>query len=149
MARLSAKDRAALPASDFAGPGRSYPVNDKAHAVQAERMVGRGVKAGNITPATAAKIKTKAKAKVNGVYEGSKMDMAQDKRTGVREGSPRDMAMDAAGQANKRNPIANLGAHAHPVGGRPELRTMPMKPMAAMPTPMKPADLLKNSKYYK
>lgn len=32
MARLTAAARRALPASDFAGPHRTFPVNDKAHA---------------------------------------------------------------------------------------------------------------------
>lgn len=32
MPRLTTKQRNALPASAFAGPSRSYPVNDKAHA---------------------------------------------------------------------------------------------------------------------
>jgi hypothetical protein len=32
MAKLSAGDRSDLPKGDFAGPDRSYPVNDKNHA---------------------------------------------------------------------------------------------------------------------
>lgn len=32
MAKLSAKARKALPATSFAGPGRSYPIEDKNHA---------------------------------------------------------------------------------------------------------------------
>lgn len=32
MAKLSSADRSALPASDFAGPDRSYPINDTNHA---------------------------------------------------------------------------------------------------------------------
>lgn len=36
MAKLTAAQRKKLPASDFAGPGRSYPVNDKAHAANAK-----------------------------------------------------------------------------------------------------------------
>ena len=31
MAKLSTADRAALPAKDFAGPDRSYPINDASH----------------------------------------------------------------------------------------------------------------------
>ncbi len=38
MGRLTAKDRDALPKGDFAGPGRSYPVNDKNHARFAKAM---------------------------------------------------------------------------------------------------------------
>jgi hypothetical protein len=36
MARLTAAARRALPASDFAGPHRSYPIPDKAHAIAAK-----------------------------------------------------------------------------------------------------------------
>jgi len=32
MAKLSAKERNSLPDSAFAGPGRSFPVEDKSHA---------------------------------------------------------------------------------------------------------------------
>jgi hypothetical protein len=32
MAKLNAKKRNSLPASDFAGGGRSYPIEDKSHA---------------------------------------------------------------------------------------------------------------------
>jgi hypothetical protein len=39
MAKLDAKTRNALPAKDFAGPDRSYPVEDKAHAANAKARV--------------------------------------------------------------------------------------------------------------
>lgn len=32
MAKLTAKKRNALPSSTFAGPGRSFPINDPSHA---------------------------------------------------------------------------------------------------------------------
>jgi len=32
VARLTLSDRRALPAGDFAGPNRSYPINDASHA---------------------------------------------------------------------------------------------------------------------
>lgn len=63
MARLTAAARNALPASAFAGPNRTFPINDKTHAEQAERMVGRSKKAGNISAGTASRIKGKAKTK--------------------------------------------------------------------------------------
>ena len=47
MAVLTTKARKELPAKDFAGPDRSYPVNDKAHArnakSRASQMNSRGV----------------------------------------------------------------------------------------------------------
>jgi len=39
MAKLSAKARRKLPDSAFAGPGRSYPVQDKNHARAALSML--------------------------------------------------------------------------------------------------------------
>lgn len=64
MAKLTTKARKALPRSAYAGPNRSFPVNDKIHAEKALQMVGRSVKAGNISPATAARIKAKARKKL-------------------------------------------------------------------------------------
>lgn len=40
MAKLSGSGRAKLPGKVFAGPGRSFPVEDKAHAGAALRLVG-------------------------------------------------------------------------------------------------------------
>ncbi len=56
MARLSSKQRKALPSSDFAGPGRSFPMNDMNHveaAVREEKFA---------SPATRRKINARAKA---------------------------------------------------------------------------------------
>ena len=64
MSRLNAAQRKALPSSSFAGPNRSFPIPDAAHAVAAERLVGRAQKAGSITPGQAATIKSKARAKL-------------------------------------------------------------------------------------
>lgn len=55
MGRLTAKTRKALPTSDFAGPGRSYPVQDKAHARDAKAMAARFA-----SPAVKAKVDAKA-----------------------------------------------------------------------------------------
>jgi len=40
MARLTAAKRRALPASTFAGPGRSFPIPDKNHAKAALALIG-------------------------------------------------------------------------------------------------------------
>jgi hypothetical protein len=53
-----------MPKSQFAGPGKSFPVNDAIHAEKALQFVGRSAAAGNITPMQAAIIKRKAKAKL-------------------------------------------------------------------------------------
>lgn len=58
MAKLSAADRRALPASTFAGPGRSFPIPDKGHAKAALAEI-------NHAPASARpRIRARAKAKL-------------------------------------------------------------------------------------
>jgi hypothetical protein len=39
MAKLTTAERNKLPASDFAGPNRTYPVEDKSHARNAKARV--------------------------------------------------------------------------------------------------------------
>lgn len=56
MARLSSKQRKNLPGSDFAGPGRSFPMNDLAHARKAVQLEKYA------SPATRAKINSRARA---------------------------------------------------------------------------------------
>ena len=63
MAKLSAAQRKKLPKKTFAGPGRSFPINDKNHAKAALIDVGR---AKGLSPAQKAKIKARAKAKLKG-----------------------------------------------------------------------------------
>lgn len=58
MARLTAAQRRALPASAFAGPGRTFPVQDKAHAKAALMLVG------NAPAAARARIEQKAGKKL-------------------------------------------------------------------------------------
>jgi hypothetical protein len=41
MAKLTAAARRALPSSTFAGPGRSFPINDKNHAKAALGLIGK------------------------------------------------------------------------------------------------------------
>ena len=46
MAKLTAKQRKAIPAKDFAGPDRSYPIENKSHARNAlARASGKPVDA--------------------------------------------------------------------------------------------------------
>jgi hypothetical protein len=60
MSKLTSKTRDKLPASEFAGPGRSYPVPDKAHAVDAKARASQAVKAGRLSKGQASKIDAKA-----------------------------------------------------------------------------------------
>ena len=61
MARLTAKSRAKLPSKDFKGPGRSFPIPDKAHARAALQDIPR---AKDLTLAQAQRIRAAAKAKL-------------------------------------------------------------------------------------
>lgn len=63
MAKLTTKARKALPSSSFAGPGRSYPVEDKAHARNAKARASQFA-----SPA----LKAKVDAKANKVLKGKK-----------------------------------------------------------------------------
>jgi len=60
MAKLTAKARKRLPASDFAGPDRSYPVQDKPHARNAKARASQAVNAGRMSRSTEARIDVKA-----------------------------------------------------------------------------------------
>lgn len=59
--KLSTEARKKLPASSFAGPGRSFPVNDKEHARKALQLAPRSEHAGNISKATEEKIEARAR----------------------------------------------------------------------------------------
>lgn len=66
LAKLTAAQRKKLPKGDFAGPGRSYPVPDKAHARVAKSFAARFA-----SPAERARIDAKAN-KVLGKGKGKK-----------------------------------------------------------------------------
>lgn len=70
MAKLTASSRAKIPTSEFAGPDRSYPIPDKAHAANAKARATQQVNAGNLSPSTAAKIKAAANRKLHGDGQG-------------------------------------------------------------------------------
>lgn len=67
MSKLTSAERKALPASEFAGPGRSYPIPDRSHAVNAEARAAQQVKKGNLSPQAEATIVRKAKSKLRDV----------------------------------------------------------------------------------
>lgn len=56
MSRLNAKQRKAMPASEFAGPDKSFPMNDLTHARMAVAMEK------NASPATRARINARARS---------------------------------------------------------------------------------------
>jgi hypothetical protein len=64
MAKLSARARAKIPAAKFAGPHRSFPLENPAHDRAAIRLAPRSEKAGNISHRTMEHIISAAKAKL-------------------------------------------------------------------------------------
>jgi len=61
LTKLTAKARNAISAKDFAGPDKSFPVEDKSHARNALARVA------NKSPALKAKVRAKVKAKFPGI----------------------------------------------------------------------------------
>jgi hypothetical protein len=78
VAKLKAAARKKLPKGDFAGPGRSFPIEDATHARMAISGATRSERAGNISSSEEASIKAKARAKLKGGGEHP--------RSGARDG---------------------------------------------------------------
>jgi len=66
MAKLTAKERKAIPAKDFALPGGRYPIENKAHGRAALSRVSA-----NGTPAEKATVRRKVDAKYPGMAHPS------------------------------------------------------------------------------
>ena len=62
MAKLTAKTRNAIPTGEFAGPDRSYPIENESHARNALARAS-----GNASSALQASIKRKVHAKYPGI----------------------------------------------------------------------------------
>jgi len=60
MAKLTGKERKDLPKREFAGPGRSYPIPDKAHAANAKARATQAVNAGRMSSSERERIDAKA-----------------------------------------------------------------------------------------
>jgi len=58
--KLTAKKRKAMPKSEFAGPGRSYPIPDRSHAANAKARASQAFKAGRISKSQKQSIDAKA-----------------------------------------------------------------------------------------
>lgn len=67
MARLTAAQRRALPDSAFAGPGRSYPIPDRGHAIAAKGRASEFA-----SPSEQAKIKAAVGKRFPGLVGGHK-----------------------------------------------------------------------------
>ena len=64
MAKLDAAQRKAIPTSEFAGPDRSYPVEDRSRAANAKARAKQMLNAGHLSQAQYDKIIAKANAKL-------------------------------------------------------------------------------------
>ena len=64
MVKLTTGKRAGMPKSQFAGPGKSFPVNDANHARLAISGATRSERAGNISSSEEVDIKAKARRKL-------------------------------------------------------------------------------------
>ena len=77
MAKLTTAARKKLPAKDFAGPDRSYPVEDKSHARNAKARAAQAVSAGRMSKAEEKKIDARADRKLDKRGEANR-DRAAD-----------------------------------------------------------------------
>jgi hypothetical protein len=74
MAKLSTTTRKAMPKKDFAGAGKTFPIQDKEHARLAISGATRSERAGNISKGTEEKIKSEARAKLGKSKHHPEMD---------------------------------------------------------------------------
>ena len=65
MAKLTQAGRSKLPAKEFAGPDRSYPVNDRSHAADAKARASEMHGKGLISDSEFARINAKANKVLN------------------------------------------------------------------------------------
>lgn len=64
MAKLDAATRQAIPTGEFAGPGRSYPIEDKSHAANAKARAKQQLDAGHLSQTEYESIVSKANRKL-------------------------------------------------------------------------------------
>ena len=67
MAKLTTKKRKAIPTKNFAGPNRSYPINDVSHARNALARVSQ-----HGTPALKARVRGAVRRKYPGIKQSRK-----------------------------------------------------------------------------
>lgn len=65
MSRLTPAGRKSIPTDEFAGPDRSFPVEDRDHAEAAIEDAPKAEAAGSITPEERAVVDRKAEAKLD------------------------------------------------------------------------------------
>lgn len=67
MGKLTAAKRKAIPSKDFAGPDRSYPINDASHARNALSRVSQ-----HGSPALKSRVRAAVKRKYPGIKQAGK-----------------------------------------------------------------------------
>jgi hypothetical protein len=80
MAKLKAASRNKLPGKDFAGPDRSYPIEDKAHARDALSRASA-----NASPKEKAEVRRKVEAKFPSIKQKSSAGRELEKRLSARD----------------------------------------------------------------
>lgn len=103
MANLTAAKRRKMPAKSFAGPGKSFPVNDKTHARLAIGGATRAERAGNISEAQEAKIKATARAKLGDSKPKPKANPRQGAKDGLGRGKGGVAVHESLAGANIHN----------------------------------------------
>jgi hypothetical protein len=64
LAKLTTKARKKIPGKSFAGPGRSYPIEDRAHAIDAKARAKQQFNKGRMSKSELAAIESKADKKL-------------------------------------------------------------------------------------
>jgi hypothetical protein len=64
LAKLTTKARKKIPSKSFAGAGRSYPIEDRAHAIDAKARAKQQFNKGRISKSELASIDAKANKKL-------------------------------------------------------------------------------------
>jgi hypothetical protein len=64
LAKLTTKARKKIPGKSFAGPGRSYPIEDRAHAIDAKARAKQQFNKGRMRKSELASIDAKANKKL-------------------------------------------------------------------------------------
>lgn len=102
MAKLDAKARNKLPAKDFAGPARSYPVEDKAHARDAKSRASAAEHKGRMSKAEERKIDARADKVLGKGKSGAKKQMTAKQY----ERSPEDRKADQKAAKERKEPVS-------------------------------------------
>jgi hypothetical protein len=112
MAKLTAKKRNSLKASQFAGPDRSFPVNDKSHARNAKARASQAVNAGRMSSSERAKIDAKA----DRVLGKSPKESAMKKHHEGRKHEGKKHEGKRHGETKRREKEHHERVHAEPKG---------------------------------